>query len=85
MSLVQTSMTFSRELNAEIRKYPSPAAPNPDPGVMTTLASSSILSNMSQLVSPSGQATHTYGAFSPPKTLSPISEHASRSSLALPI
>ena len=55
----QTSSTFSRVLNEEMRKYPSPAAPNPAPGVMTTWASSSILSNMSQESIPSGHWTQT--------------------------
>ncbi len=32
----QTSSTLERELKAEIRKNPSPAEPNPEPGVMTT-------------------------------------------------
>ena len=34
-------------------------APNPEPGVMTTFASESILSNMSHEVRPAGHATQT--------------------------
>ena len=45
----QTSSTFSRELNAEMRKNPSPLEPKPEPGVITTFASCSILSNICQL------------------------------------
>lgn len=55
----QTSSTFSRELNAEMRKNPSPLEPKPEPGVITTFASCSILSNICQLSRPSGHCTHT--------------------------
>src|SRR5207247_7740096 len=48
-----TSSAFSRLLNAEMRKYPSPCAPKPLPGVMTTLKSRSMRSNICQLVRPS--------------------------------
>lgn len=58
-NLRQTSSTLARELKAEIRKYPSPAEPKPEPGVMTTCASPSILSNMSQELRPAGQPTQT--------------------------
>ena len=58
-SLRQTSSTFARELKAEIRKYPSPAEPKPEPGVMTTWASPNILSNMSHELRPAGQPTQT--------------------------
>ncbi len=59
LSLRQTSSTLARELKAEMRKYPSPAEPKPEPGVMTTWASCSILSNMSHELRPAGQPTQT--------------------------
>ena len=52
-----TSSAFSRLLNAEMRKYPSPSEPNPLPGVITTLSSWSIRSNIAQLVRPAGVPT----------------------------
>lgn len=55
----QTSSTFSRLLKAEMRKKPSPCAPKPAPGVMTTRASCSILSKNSQLPMPLGVCTQT--------------------------
>lgn len=55
----QTSSTFSLLLKAEMRKNPSPWEPKPAPGVMTTRASSSILSKNSQLPMPWGVCTQT--------------------------
>ena len=52
-----TSSAFSRLLNAEIRKNPSPQAPKPLPGVTTTFSFWSIRSNICQLVRPSGVST----------------------------
>src|SRR5262249_15788432 len=49
-----TSSAFSLLLNAEMRKYPSLCAPNPDPGVITTFSSRNIRSNSCQLVRPCG-------------------------------
>ncbi len=51
--------TFSLSAKAEKRKYPSPAGPNPDPGVPTTLASLSSRSKNSQDVRPFFVFTHT--------------------------
>ncbi len=51
------SSTFSRLLKAEIRKYPSPAAPKPEPGVPTTLQVCNSLSKKSQLDKPWGVFT----------------------------
>ena len=65
MRLIASS-TFSRELNAESRRYPSPEAPNPLPGVPTTWHSPSSLSNNYQLFRFPGVFSHTYGAFTPP-------------------
>lgn len=45
----ETASAFSRELKAETRKNPSPWAPNPAPGVMTTWISFRILSKTAQL------------------------------------
>src|SRR5438477_12017426 len=59
------STTLSRLLNADRRKYPSPAAPNPEPGVPTTWHSRSSLSKHCQLDSPAGVFSHTYGALTP--------------------
>src|SRR5438094_9200406 len=77
-----TSSAFSRLLNAEIRKWSSPCAPKPAPGVMTTFSWRSIRSNICQLVSPPGIFTQIYGAFIPPKVSSPASAAASRRSFA---
>ena len=60
------SSTFSRELNAEMRTYPSPARPKPAPGVVTTFASLRSLSKNSQL-SPF-TSTYPYGESVPPVT-----------------
>ena len=57
---------FSWVLNAVRRKYPSPAGPNPEPGVPATPAlSSSWSKNSHEVVSP-GVFSHTYGASTPP-------------------
>ena len=79
-----TSRAFSRELKAEMRKKPSPWAPKPAPGVITTCASCSILSKNSQLPMPPGVCTHTYGAFFPPHTFRPALRQASLRMAALP-
>src|SRR4051794_14575612 len=77
------SSTFSRLLNALNRAYPSPAAPNPLPGVQTTLACSSIASKNCQLETPLGVCTQTYGALMPPNTFMPALASFSRMILAL--
>ena len=55
------------------------------PGVMTIFASSSIMSNIAQLLIPGGVPTQMYGALVPPKTSSPIFAQASRRIRALPM
>ena len=50
---------FSAVLKAVSRKYPSPARPNPEPGVPTTLARPSSRSKNSQDAMPPGVFSHT--------------------------
>src|SRR4030095_23486 len=80
-----TSRAFSRLLKAETRKYPSPWAPKPAPGVITTFKSRSMRSNICQLVRPSGGFTQMEGAAMPPKHVMPALATASRRILALPM
>jgi 23S rRNA (uridine2552-2'-O)-methyltransferase len=70
------SSTFSRELNALIRKNPSPQRPKPAPGVTTSCSRVSRRSKASQLPRPRGHCTHTYGAWSPPQVRRPRSTQA---------
>ena len=53
-----TASAFARELKAETRKKPSPWAPNPAPGVITTWISFKSLSKTAQLPNPDGALTH---------------------------
>jgi len=54
-----TSSTFARELNALMRKWPSPQRPKPAPGVVTTRAWRSRWSKNPQLSNPAGVLHHT--------------------------
>src|SRR5439155_142255 len=65
------SSTFSRELKALTRKYPSPLMPKPLPGVTTMWAWVSRRSKASQLERLRGVLTQTYGAWTPPYVFKP--------------
>mmetsp|Transcript_13634 Transcript_13634/g.27228 ORF Transcript_13634/g.27228 Transcript_13634/m.27228 type:complete len:108 (-) Transcript_13634:1149-1472(-) len=75
------SRMFSLWPKAEARTNPSPAAPNPLPGVVTISHFSRISANTSQESLP-GNPTHTYGALSPPNTVNPMSSKVLRRILA---
>src|SRR4051812_17066407 len=77
------SVTFSRLLNALRRKYPSPDAPNPLPGVPTTLHWLRSWSKNCQLVVPAGVLSQTYGALTPPYTFMPSAVGLSQMTRAL--
>ena len=61
----EASIQLSRLAKAERRKKPSPPGPKPAPGIVTTQASSRILENISQELSPL-RSTKTYGESPPP-------------------
>ena len=83
-SLSIASIVLALSENDVSLKYPRPALPKPDPGVMTIPAFLSRTSKNSQSSIPSGVLAQTYGAFSPPEACSPARFRPSRMTEAFP-
>ena len=76
------SMQFSCVPKAVSRKYPSPAGPNPTPGVPTTCASFKSLSKNCHEPMPCGVFNQIYGELIPPTTSNPTAVSPSRITFA---